>query len=244
MGDLHIMQTNAKDKKLAAMLANSRPGTFTGVVVRKVGDVRGSVLYGDDLVRVTIRTGITYRNLVERSAKVLKTLSPTGICREAIRLGMRDAKTGKTVSIGEVYTAIQELQDNFKKVLSDGTGDPEEDVQKHFETLTVDGEKVTGAVVYINPNDDDKFGSVYLMGLRVAEKVLDWAPNGPTPAPKSSAKTLAKKLVRSKLPIGKFVRYRLNGNFIVRTGGGTLTRVTKTQPQSVKQQDQMATQLF
>jgi hypothetical protein len=236
------MKTNAKDQKLAGILAESRPGTFTGIVVRKVGETRGGVLYGDDLVRVTVRTGISYKNLVEKSLKVLNSLSATSICREAIRLGLRDVKTGKTVSIGDVYTAKQELQESFKKVVNDGKGTDEEKLT-NFEPLEVNGEKITGVRVYTNP-DSDNHGSVYLMGLKMSETVLDWSPNGAIPAPKSAAKTLAKNLIKSKLPIGKFVRYRLNGNFILRTGGKSLTRVTKTQTMTDKQQDEVAVQLF
>jgi hypothetical protein len=238
------MITNAKDKELAQVLSSHHPGSFTGIVVRKAGEVRKGVLYGDDLIRVTLRTGTSYKKLVQKSLDILKALSPTALCKEAVHLGLTDAKTGNLVNIADVYTAIQEIEDSFKRVISGSNVAVDDDEPaSNFEPLLIDGRVVPGAKVYTNP-DSDKHGSVYLMGIKIAEKVLSKSPTGDIPTPKSSGKTLAKNLIKSKLPIGKIARYRLNGNFILKCNGQTLTRVSKAIGIDEKQQDDLARQLF
>jgi len=55
------------------------------------------------------------------------------------------------------------------------------------------------------------------------------AVNGPIPAPKSAAKTVAKNLLRSKLPICKYVSYRLEPgqDWLLRAGGTAEVKATQ-----------------
>jgi hypothetical protein len=62
---------------------------------------------------------------------------------------------------------------------------------------------------------------VYLQGLQVSSRVISPAPNGPKPAAKSAAKTVAKSLLRKRLPVSRYVSYRLQpgDEFLLRVGG-------------------------
>jgi hypothetical protein len=99
------------------------------------------------------------------------------------------------------------------------------DVNEHvYEPLVADGETVRGCRVYVgNPNGPDASapGTVYLQGLKVGETVLEAAENGPIPASKSKPESVAKRLLRSRLPIGRYVSYVLtpDSGFILRAGG-------------------------
>lgn len=66
---------------LAVTLATARKGTFTGLIIRKVGETRGGIQYGRDLVHTVIVTGFSYRNLVQRSLNQLNSMetpAPSG----------------------------------------------------------------------------------------------------------------------------------------------------------------------
>lgn len=99
------------------------------------------------------------------------------------------------------------------------------DTNEHvYEPLVVDGETVRGCRVYVgNPNGPDASapGTVYLQGLRIGQTVLEAAENGPVPASKSAPESVAKRILRSRLPIGRYVSYRLapDSGFILRAGG-------------------------
>ena len=70
-----IDATNASSFATAAALADSRNGTFTGLITTKRGKVVGGTLYGDDTVHAVIITGFSYMSLVERSLAKLQALS-------------------------------------------------------------------------------------------------------------------------------------------------------------------------
>lgn len=107
------------------------------------------------------------------------------------------------------------------------------DVNEHvYEPLVVDGETVRGCRVYVgNPNGPDASapGTVYLQGLKVGETVLEAAENGPIPASKSKPESVAKRILRSRLPIGRYVSYRLapESGFILRAGGAAAKAADK-----------------
>lgn len=107
------------------------------------------------------------------------------------------------------------------------------DVNEHvYEPLVADGETVRGCRVYVgNPNGPDASapGTVYLQGLKVGETVLEAAENGPIPASKSKPESVAKRLLRSRLPIGRYVSYRLapDSGFILRAGGAAAAAADK-----------------
>ena len=99
------------------------------------------------------------------------------------------------------------------------------DTNEHvYEPLVRDGEKVRGCRVYVgNPNGEDASapGTVYLQGLRIGQTVLEAAENGPVPASKSAPESVAKRILRSRLPVGRYVSYALtpDSGFILRAGG-------------------------
>ena len=99
------------------------------------------------------------------------------------------------------------------------------DTNEHvYEPLVRDGETVRGCRVYVgNPNGEDASapGTVYLQGLRIGQTVLEAAENGPVPASKSAPESVAKRILRSHLPVGRYVSYALtpDSGFILRAGG-------------------------
>jgi hypothetical protein len=111
-----------------------------------------------------------------------------------------------------------------------------------YDALTVDGENVRSGRVYKCTGEascrcrhctgDSKAplpGTVYVQGLAIGHKVIEPAPNGPAPTPKSAPKTVAKNLLRSKLPVSRYVSYALEPgtDFLLRAGGAAAAEVTK-----------------
>jgi len=260
------MNTNASNANLVSTLADARVGTFSGLVIRKKGVVRGGksnpVTYGDDLVHVTMVTGFRYGSLVERSADALDAmtgadldglvaLGHTGFVRvwkksgkvgdlratcasmglddtgsKADLVGRLDAvapggMVERPLTRADYDAARASLRADLQGSL-DGTA---VDVNEHvYEPLVADGETVRGCRVYVgNPNGEDASapGTVYLQGLKVGETVLEAAENGPIPASKSKPESVAKRILRSRLPIGRYVSYVLtpDSGFILRAGG-------------------------
>ena len=226
--------SNATNITLAENLASARKGaTFTGLITRKRGVDRGpkgaKVTYGDDLVHALIVTGFSYENLVSRSLDGLANLTVSDILTEAADKGLvawegrgKNA-TSRSLNAADVAVAIQELRDSFEKTLN-GTNTSTTD--HVFDTLEVDGEKVNGGRVYVgggDPNDPKTpvAGTIYIQGLKIASKVIEEAENGPVPASKSGGKTVAKNLIRRRLPVGRYVSYRLQPgqDYILRVGG-------------------------
>jgi hypothetical protein len=117
-----------------------------------------------------------------------------------------------------------ELTDSFDKTLA---GTNESTTEHVYEPLVVNGETVRGSRVYTgNPNGQDAAtpGTVYLQGLKIGERVLDAAPNGPVPASQSAAKTVAKNVLRSRLPVARYVSYKLDaaGGWLLSAGGAAV----------------------
>ena len=226
--------SNATNITLAENIASARKGaTFTGLIVRKRGTDRGpkgaKVTYGDDLVHALVVTGFSYENLVRRSLDELANLTVADILTEATDKGRTcwDGRGKNAVerdlNTADVAVALQELRDSFDKTLN-GTNTSTTD--HVFDTLEVDGEKVSGGRVYVGGGDatDPKTpvaGTIYLQGLKIASKVIEEAENGKAPASKSGGKTVAKNLIRRRLPVGRYVSYRLQPgqDYILRVGG-------------------------
>lgn len=229
--------TNATCSTLAETIANGKKGTFTGIVIRKKGRTRGSgvnkKVYGDDLVHAVIVSGFKYTTLKERDADILSSLTPEALHLEATKVGLKDGK-GNPLTLADCTEALEEMLESAKKS-ADGTNSATHD--HVYEDLVVEGETVRGAKVYkcvaSDPNHEchcrdctgDKRapvdGTIYLSGLKVGETVLEKAKNGYGPKVKSRAKTVAKNLIRRKLPSRRFVRYALpvGGSWILRVGG-------------------------
>jgi hypothetical protein len=72
-------------------------------------------------------------------------------------------------------------------------------------------------------------GQINLSGLSIGSKVLTPAANGPAPATKSGAKTVAKDAIRATLPVARFVSYRLDpmgAGWILKAGGAAVAAAT------------------
>ena len=223
------MQANTDDVQVAASLAeigDVGDGNLVSLKVQKRGVTRGpagaKVTYEDDLVHVLIWTGFHYKALVERSHKKLHELWGRGdlvgkLFRETVAAGMADT------TVRDVAEAIQEIDDSLSRALAEkkdeGETEPDEDEKTSvWEPLVVDGVKVLGAKVYVghgdpmDPSRGPQHGTVYIDGVKLGEKVIEPAANGKW-KPKRKPKSVAKDLLRAKLPAGLYVRYSLNPEY-------------------------------
>lgn len=232
------METNANSSLLGMILKDSRKGTFTGLITKKKGVVRGKgaakAVYGDDTVQTVIITGFNYERLVKRSLALLPTILDKDIVKEALDKGLL-AKNGESITLADVADARYEIEESFQRTLN--SKEESESTTSHvYEPLTINGEKIIGGRVYRCVADTGRKchcrectgdkrapldGTIYIQGLLVWSKVLVPAPNGPVPAPKSSAKTIAKNLIKSHLPVDRYRHYPLEPgtDFILRAGG-------------------------
>jgi len=134
------------------------------------------------------------------------------------------------VTRADFDAARAELIDSLRKSEAGLNESTTDDV---YEPLTVNGETVRGARVYKgNPNanaeDAAPVGTIYLQGLMIGRKVLDPAPNGPKPASKSAPVSVAKAALRSTLPVGKYVSFKLTpGDWLVQAGGAAAVAADK-----------------
>lgn len=227
------MTTNSISPVLAANLAVAKKGTFTSLIIRKEGEERGAagskVTYGDDMVQVVIITGFKYERLVARSRDMLASMTDAEVealvARGYTGWSGRGAKAVEVpVTRADFDAARAELTDSFDRTLA---GTNESTTDHVYEPLVVNGETVRGARVYTgNPNGQDAAvpGTVYLQGLKIGERVLDAAPNGPVPASQSNPKTVAKNVLRSRLPVARYVSYRLDsaGGWLLSAGGAAV----------------------
>lgn len=234
------MITNANSPLVAALLADARVGTFTGIVTTKKGTVKGGVHYDNDTVHTVIFTGFRYDRLVVRSLDAMDAIDPNDVVAKA-------AKRGHTITTDDVAVARAELRESFTK---SSTGDNTSTTDHVYEPLVVNGEVVRGGRVYkcvkgtMDENGEPRVcrcrnctgdpkaplpGTIYVQGLRVWSEVLVPAPNGKAPAPKSAPKTIAKDTIRSMLPVSRYVSYALEPgtDFILRAGGTAAIEATK-----------------
>lgn len=213
--------TNAKT---AAALADAETNTITELVIRKKGILRGKGAdrkrYGDDLVHVTIRTAFSYEDVLQESILQLDSMTPTQLVVLCADAGLT-SKVGRPVTTADAQQAITETRESLRRSLSGGA--PE---RKSFETLTVDGKKISSAKVY-TPADpsasDTPAGTIYLQGILILESILQPAENGPAPEPHSQGVPLAKRILRNSLDVGRYVSYTLNPAepYILKLGGTT-----------------------
>ena len=221
---------------IASNMADARKGsTITGIITRlqgsdrlAPGEKRGGkqLRYSDHLVHDLIITGFSYENLVKRSLEALNGMSIKALAQEFANETCWDGRgknaVERTVTVADVTAAMDDLRDSFTKTLN-GTN---ESTNAHvFEPLVVDGETVRGGKVYNGGTSNDpkapQDGDVHISGLRIARKVIEEAANGSLPKSKSAGKSVAKSLIKRKLPVGRYVSYRLRAgdDFILRVGG-------------------------
>lgn len=233
------MKTNSNDALVALILKAARKGTFTGIITQKKGEARGRgsarMVYGDDVVHTVMITGFSYENLVRRSLKSLLLMKTDDLLALSETQNLRD-KDGNPIHRVDIQEAWNELRESFERTL-DPTMTSTSTTAHVYEPLVVNEEQVTGAKVYRCVKNvsgevchcractgDERApldGTIHLDGLKVWSKVLVPAPNGPVPASKSAAKTVAKNMIRRLLPVSRYVSYVLEPgtDFMLRAGG-------------------------
>jgi hypothetical protein len=226
------MMTMVSDVNLAHRLAeigDVGQGTLVSLIARKKGELRGGKVYGDDFVHVVIWSGFHYSALVQRSLRKLDEIWSGGTLFQDLLADVhRAGHTGATVK--EISEAVQEVKDSLTRSdlrarAEDPTSGvdlihlPEEEMEwggctkPVFEPLVVAGKTIVGAKVYVGKGDPSNPraavpGTIYLDGVKLGEKILEPAPNGYW-TPKQAAKAAAKQILRSRLPVGLYVRYSL-----------------------------------
>jgi len=213
------MQTNALSPTTASALSELTEmdqGTLFAAQVHKMGDARGAagskVIYGDDTTLVLIWTGFSYRALIARSKKMLDAQINKGGFIERLTRATLDEHEGTTIA--DACAAIQETRDHFRRVLGGAGGGPVTPNGGVWEPLHIDGMEVRGSRVYrgaARPEDERAPvpGTIYVQGVKLGERVVEPAPNGPWRAD-SKPKTVAKRLIKEALPIGLFCQYKLD----------------------------------
>lgn len=232
------MNTNAITPVLAETLASANKGTFTGLIIKKVGKEVGRgadrKTYGDDLVHVVLVTGFKYENLVARSLAEVEGFIGAGttyidtFIGRCVRKGIT-GKDGAPITHADVTKALASVKASFERTL-DGTSVSTSD--HVFDPLLVDGEPVRGCKVYKgNPNGENASepGTIYLAGLKIGETVVEAAENGPIPRSNSRGDVVAADIIKASLPVGRYRSYRLhpNSGFILRAGGAAAAAATK-----------------
>jgi len=217
-------EQNEQNEIIKGYLQKQGSLQVASLIYTKKGVQRGPAgnkqTYGDDRVAVTIVTGFRYHTVVKKSLEKLPAIR----AQEIIDLAReRDLKTkeGNEIGFVDVQEALIELWDSFNQTLAGKNTSSTEEV---FEPLEVEGQTVPGAKVYTgegDPNDPRAPvpGTVYLAGLKIREKVLEEAAN-PLPETRSKGKSIAKRLIREKLPVGRYVSYVLSpdSDFDLRVG--------------------------
>lgn len=231
------MSTNANSALIATLLADARVGTFTGLVTTKRGVERGSGAnkkrYGDDTVHVCMFTGFKYPSLCKRSLEMLATITDAEILTSIKEKGLTgwEGRGNKATPVEITLVDIANARAELTASLTDSmNGVNESTTDDVFEPLVRDGKEVRGARVYTGQTEASrkagrepaaKVGTIYLQGLIVSSRVITPAPNGPKPESKSAAKSVAKEVLRQRLPISRYVSYRLQpgDDFLLRSGG-------------------------
>jgi hypothetical protein len=241
---------NAKVKKIAEALEAGRKGTFTGLVVRKRGVTRGrgehKVVYGDDLVHVLVVTGFRYRSLCERSLDELATLDLVSLANAKVASGLTGfvGRGKKAVEVPVTLADFEVARDELVDSLSRSRDGENKATHSHaFEPLVVEGVRVRGGRVYsCCKNDPDHechcrectgdpraplAGTIYLQGLKIGESLVESAEK-PIPPTRSSAKTVAKNVLKKLLPVSRYVSYSLEpgSEFRLAVGGAAVVEAS------------------
>jgi hypothetical protein len=233
----NIMGTNGTTRPALALhdsfVADHLTHKFLTVSVEKVGKVVGGkngTRFGDDTVIALLIGGGGYIRLKTRDNDVLTealasdpNLFATLSARAASK-GIVDGK-GNALTPADFRTAYDALVTSIGKTLA-GTN---ESTSGHvYEPLVVDGTSVPGCKVYVGGGDPTnsrtpKVGTIHVSGIRVEERVLVPAVNGPIPPSKSRADVVAKRLITSwlRLPSRRWRQYRLDAteSFRLKVGG-------------------------
>jgi hypothetical protein len=174
---------------------------FTLSDLRLVGAERGRGAdrkrYGDAVISVTLKSS-RYDNLLTGSLAALPV----------INRGPLDARFGAA--------AVTEALLRVEASLQASLAGENKSTSAHVYAPVVDasGETIPGCKVYVGGGDpsDPRSpvpGTLYVQGVRVAQRVTTPAPNGPGPPAKSSPVVAATAAIRATLPIGAWRQYRL-----------------------------------
>ena len=244
------IQTNAASLANAAALASANKGTFTSLIITKQGTEKGGVIYGDDTVCTVIVTGFRYDRLVQRSLDKAQAMTDSDLERLIAGKMGYDGRgknaVERPVTLADARDALAELVASFGETLA---GTNESTTDHVFEPLIVTDENgiaetVRGARVYRCVAGDASHvcrcrvctgdsrapvdGQINLSGLAIGTTILSPAANGPAPAAKSGAKTVAKDAIRACLPISRYVSYRLDpngsGTWLLKAGGSAVAQ--------------------
>lgn len=131
---------------------------------------------------------VSYRNAVQRSLDLLKTM----------QFSLDDC-TGKPYTFLELSSARMELMDSFRMTLN-GHNPLATSVKAYSHVDDGYGYPISGVKLH------DKQDILHLNGFRVHRNVL---LKGNYPLDKRAAKTLAKSDLRDKLPVGRYVQFKL-----------------------------------
>jgi hypothetical protein len=227
--------TNASNDSLASLLSGMPVGRFVGLITTKKGKLAGRGAarqrYGDDTVHVVLFTGFKYTRLVERSRDKALSIGASALLTECQRRGLT-GKSGAPITLADCTKGLDDFVASCERTLG---GTSESTTDHVYEPLTVDGDTVRGCRVYTgagNPSDPKAPipGTIYLQGLKIGETVITPAANGPIPASNSRGDVVAKSVIRSMVPLGRYVSYALEpgANYMLRAGQSAITHATNT----------------
>ena len=202
--------------ELTAMLATfgtSAEGDLVYLETTKKGVRRRGSVHDNDTVAVLVWTGFEYKALIERSVRKMASLQSGHKLVSNLALACSEQAAGADLS--EVCAAIQETELWFHRVLTSPRGfDPLSEPKDPtvWKPLIVDGKHVHGCRIWDgvpNPEVPEPLvpGTVYLQGVKLGEAVLTKAAS--SWATRSAPKTVAKRILRSWLPVGLYVQYAL-----------------------------------
>lgn len=201
---------------LAEHVASGLNATFTGIVYRCVGVERGKkgakIRYGDALVSEVLVTGFDYGKLLERSIDA----ATTGVAFfEAVKKLASNRLEAKCPDDDTIQSLINAQIDSWRDSLTPDGGIDE----TWYKPLEVGGTPVRGGKVYCGEGVGQQ-GQIYLAGLLISKKVLEYPANGYWNA-NSRPSTVVKSIVREVTPIGRYKTRRLSPNNLValRVGG-------------------------
>jgi len=184
---LELLKQNRAVAEFVATIPRAR---FVSCEYTKVGKVQGrgedKRRRGNARVLLSVICGFSYRRLCERSLDALWAVDPSDVLCDVV--DSQSAKLG-----------WEELRESLERSIA---GENESTTDEAFAPLIVDGEVIPGARVHVES------GTVYLQALRVHEKtVINAEPLRPA---NSSPKTIAKRRLRKRLPIGRYISIRLS----------------------------------
>lgn len=210
--------TNQHLSKILSKVGGSGEGTLVCVTIRKKGVTRGKgsdkQTYNNDLVKVLLWCGFDYKSLVERSSIQLDRMwnSSNSFIHD---LAVEVRGTGyDEVTLQDASEAVVEVSQSLSSSNYDLASNQSDSL---WEPLKIDGVKIKGTKIYNGKSrpDDPKApipGTLYIDGVKLGEIVLEKAPRW---EPKRKPKTVAKDIIRNRLPVGSYVRYCLNsGNYL------------------------------